>query len=948
MIKKIYKLIIVPLIGIVLFTNTRANFLPGQPYDLIDPSGSIGIIDPDVNSLGGYSEDPDGLVGLEQKMPVLGMLARQDYQAIYDQAIQLLQTGETFRKTEIQAPYEYQGTGDYPAGSGYINQLTFGTMADALRNYADFNDGYEFFSFCSDYSQVDEQGYCPESVDWRNIRNQLVRARELFAYLSSAEPANASINQGSVREIGVGGVLTTTRELVYIHSIFGNEFLIDAVDYRFSVGEIPPPDTILLQEIGQLNLALKQYILATDIFAHALNADYGGPNGIYLGEYFTGDDIELFAITTERLVNVLDELALRYRVLGQDEQAWALYSQAATDQYIKALAVAMNAAQNNEDFYNNGGQRLITNIYRLRAMAQAIREGLNPFGFPADYVPVNPYIDLRDFTKTWLLTDAENDEDAARDAQRTFDQLAFGLFSEYQALRDKYDSQLNDLCGVDIQTCEGGLMGQNLLRLEQAHTQIRLANQRMEAIPQKISIEQQRAGKVINLILTTGEQVAALDYTISLYSSYSVSVGGSIGFSTGSGGGFSFSGSASRSWNPYRRKIADAARQKALLQAAERAQIEGANSEAYIRNLLLEQADLIIELDLAVQEYNRILAERNQLVGKYEFLTTSKGQAQTGLLSSYFNKPSYRLIRESQTIQAVKSHELAAQFAYLTAKALEYELLTPIPFIDDIFKARTADDIDNFLIALEQWRFALGDELNSYPKRISIAEDILGYTDEYLDPNGTMTPAQRAEMRYQLFQQYLLSHIDQDREIVEFQFTTSLPDSNLFSQNVWNNRIAGVNKPVGVPGTNGVSINLLTRQLGDIDTPEVILVHEGQTTYRNIENEYVHYTVGRAVLIGYVLPPGFTQIGTTAVILSSVNDNGEGIPNGSLYNLSVAASSWRLKLDLTSPYNDELDISKLEDIEILLSTTAYALPQYEAEALSDSRRMIAEFNQPER
>ena len=51
----------------------------------------------------------------------------------------------------------------------------------------------------------------------------------------------------------------------------------------------------------------------------AFNADFGGPSGIYIADYFTEEEFELFGIVSERMVMALDEIALRHRQLGQHD-----------------------------------------------------------------------------------------------------------------------------------------------------------------------------------------------------------------------------------------------------------------------------------------------------------------------------------------------------------------------------------------------------------------------------------------------------------------------------------------------------------------------------------------------------------------------------------------------------------------------------------------------------
>jgi hypothetical protein len=175
-------------------------------------------------------------------------------------------------------------------------------------------------------------------------------------------------------------------------------------------------------------------------------------------------------------------------------------------------------------------------------------------------------------------------------------------------------------------------------------------------------------------------------------------------------------------------------------------------------------------------------------------------------------------------------------------------------------------------------------------------------------------------------------------------------DGRIFSPNVWNNRIAGIGQPPEVPGTQGITINLLTRQLADLGTPEVILTHAGHAAYRTLDGEIVEYTPENARPSGYPVPGGFQSRTKTAVVLASVNGFGSPTLNSALFNRSVAASGWRLRIDLNSPFNAELDLTELEDIEILMDTTAIAIPQLQLQAEEEAEQLQREFNptQPER
>jgi hypothetical protein len=821
----------------------------------------------------------------------------------------------------------------------------------------------------------------------------------MFGYLAADAPADLAIDvEGelvNVREAGRQALLATVRELANIHLVFGNEFMVDALDYRFG-GSNPAADAIIAEELGQLDLAQQQFSLAVDVLVHAFNTSVGGPQGTRIGDFFTDREYEIFGIVSDRFTETVAEQAVRYRQLSQDDQALALYADAFTEQYMQALALAQRTVTPNDDtpendddegqFLDNGGWEFIHNLQSLQAAAQSVRDGVNPFGFEASYVPLQPYIELRQLTQGDFLRDASEDENAAAIAQREFDQNRTALTQELQNLRLTYNNNLLQLCGAsndNFATCEGGVMEQNYFAMETASERLDLIAQKLENLAAEVESEQLRAGQIISLTLENGAQLAVDAYARGVISAYRVTeaevrtrndeiYGGGevrVGVSNRIGvppkwgvdvnasvfAGYrhseSWTNSTTTIWDPSQLELAAIDSVQALREAARQAQITGIESDARIRSLLLQQAELMIEQEIAYIEWNRLSAEHNHLVQQYHNWLNLREQAQEDLVDSYLSNPAYRVLRDSLTVEASRSLELAAQFAYLTAKALEYEFLTPIDFLGDIFKARTADDIDNYLNRLEVLRRSIGSpgERNRFPHRISLAQDVLGFTDEVLDPDGVLSPFQIANLRFARFQETLQQNVITDTQSgqvigMELPFGTSLEDGRIFSANVWNNRIAGVGQPPEVPGTVGIAINLLTRQFADLGTPEVILTHAGHSSYRTLSGEIIQYTPENARPSGYPVPGGFQSRTKTAVILASVNGFGSPTLSSALFNRSVAASGWRLRIDLNSPFNDELDLNQVEDIEILMDTTAIAIPQLQLQAEEEAEQLQREFD----
>jgi len=96
-----------------------------------------------------------------------------------------------------------------------------------------------------------------------------------------------------------------------------------------------------------------------------------------------------------------------------------------------------------------------------------------------------------------------------------------------------------------------------------------------------------------------------------------------------------------------------------------------------------------------------------------------------------------------------------------------------------------------------------------------------------------------------------------------------------------------------------VWLNIVTHQGGAVDGVEVVLIHGGSAggaeAYRNAAGQTVYYDPGTAVPVGYPLPAALAPKNTTVVLQPAINGVG-AIANSGLFNLSVAASSWTLRI----------------------------------------------------
>lgn len=494
--------------------SVSASEMNGSGTLMTDLAGNT-ISNGGQSAMNGYATTSDGM-GIQAASYPPSNLTKEDYQLIALHAVALLTQGRNFRRTEIQNLAE--------------DKLMH--IDNAWNNFDDYSEGKLLDRFCwrdaqsaGMTMQVDTQGYCTQThaakhrfdenainedgeEKYYDIRNRLIRARELFGTLVVAEPPSIPITLPPQRsdepecfqfvraqtaaitaqELGKACLLESTREIAYAHMIFGNEYLIDAFTFRYRPTVRNGDDyrltgrLILEKELAFLEKAQEQYELATGVLMHALNAHYGGPGGIHIGNFFAADEFKLYGIISQRLAELSAEKAERLRRLywrdgTGDQHAADLYQYAYETTYHHLLALSAQATKNNVDFFENNGWELKSTLERLQAETNAITLGSDPFGFPAGYVPLSKYSCItKDVFDEHTAAASTAAATAEANIQR-FEQNADELSRRLTSIDNNYINQLTELCGPDPEKrwdiCEapgrgGGLITQNRIDLDLA------------------------------------------------------------------------------------------------------------------------------------------------------------------------------------------------------------------------------------------------------------------------------------------------------------------------------------------------------------------------------------------------------------------------------------------------------------------------------------------------
>lgn len=775
------------------------------------------------------------------------------------------------------------------------------------------------------------------------------------------------------------GLLDTLLEKARAHTIFGNEHLINALKMRFPPGENPN----LLPAYCEIAL-LGPWDLEDPFYGEECNLDFDPPlHSTAIDEFGTAIDILFQEIGTGFGIGNFRTseyqaltFALDRKSLSSIEKAGRLFRKAMNDEVSKEEAVeelrngAMNlylesavlaSMQSEEGFINNGGKELKKHQREMREMYQKIINGLNPFGYREDYIPFQAYERLKD-TVDEKIVYARPIEQAAREAQRYFDNNQERLSSELADQRYKFGNELYTLTGLDVDDYDiydpesvqqfkndavantDGIIGQQLLLIDESDTRVELANTRLQNIPKMIEIEQERVGivegtdiPIAKVLVETGERLNALDIAAGLANAYSYgtsdcqSYGESwnvgIGFivSVGFGKSEGTSQCKSETYNPGSIFSGWANGQKGVYTALKNAQIEGINSRAKIRNILLEGVERGLELELSVEQHNQNTAKLESLVNRVDKLIDDWIKADQDIAASYYTDPTFRLLRDDAVIDAEREVRAVAKQAYLAIKALEYEWVEKFnwtnPYVysyttNDIFDLQTLNYIQTYMSSFVSVDSDLCEDTSinfqecSTP--ISLRQDIFGFSD--IDPD-TGIPYGPDEVAYniELFKTKITqcrvpNEHNPDNDDLVIDFGTSIADAFLFNPYLGNCKI--IYLKINLEGGDGLNHGLE-------DFAWVYLTQKGTSSVRTLDanwpddDDLVEYDLDwysksncgawvQASLRGFdTLPPEIAQ-------------------NVALENRSIAAATWTLWITTTLNENEYLNLSELEDIQIYI------------------------------
>ena len=381
--------------------------------------------------------------------------------------------------------------------------------------------------------------------------------------------------------------------------------------------------------------------------------------------------------------------------------------------------------------------------------------------------------------------------------------------------------------------------------------------------------------------------------------------------------------------------------QRDILQATQQADIDGIQSQAMIKQLLLEQATIYLSLERAQKVVERERARYRELLTTLTRTVANYQMARTDFADAYFNNPAYRLDRDQLAEAAEISFETAMTECFYAAKALEYlwseKFNNPVmrldgglpealsasfdPYVrtESVFAAHFAalksPSLDDFLDGLQAWDLKMRQfrmpNAQSGTKRLSMRRDILGF-------NGS-----NEERNLLLFKNFIAEHrvkgqnVDNDNLL--FQFAVEIGDQKLLPAHP-NLKLAHI------------ALNLVSNVTGSIRGTQGVqpaLVDLVQLDKAHVRSFFSEYPKDDDILVYHLEQGRSLDKSPFKATVEALVDNYAypvPVPNVQLKGYSPAITRWALRIDTGIGQNRHLRLEHLEDIELTFAYT-YGKPR---------------------
>lgn len=332
---------------------------------------------------------------------------------------------------------------------------------------------------------------------------------------------------------------------------------------------------------------------------------------------------------------------------------------------------------------------------------------------------------------------------------------------------------------------DGTDLGNAILAMLRAFNDLKSAQNKRDAIPQQIAIEDQKNAEINELTLSTQQKVSGYNMSIGLVNAVTTSVSDSV--TVKSDGEVENSTSVSANFNPNSIVAAGLQNQISLAQAIQTASVNNVTSAATVKNLLLQEIQLNIDLQSTALQAKSAVAAVNSVIAKVNRIIQNQISYRSSNQQKWYSDPAIIFEQEQEEIdyqnalqeyvdglytlaeklavrwsEAFQNPYLASDGTPQTLGSADYDGFTQP---ESIFTVSQSSQADSYLDALREWDLQLRSERQGgqadIQSQISLRQDIYGFSDVLYDTNRMQfitnpDPTARAE-NLQKFRALLLA-----------------------------------------------------------------------------------------------------------------------------------------------------------------------------------------------
>lgn len=601
-----------------------------------------------------------------------------------------------------------------------------------------------------------------------------------------------------------------------------------------------------------------------------------------------------------------------------------------------------------DDFSNNNGHELKRQIVDAERVFDDVLSGFNPLRLLGDFVPHQPFENVMVIFDS-LAHDAASKEEAALTTQRIYDESQTALANELQAQRQGNLSEIAALTGIALTTVEEdynlalgtdrqelqavgraiaadcrrgvpgacrGAIGLKAESVREADIEVELAGTRVRQIADQMRIEHQRQDAIAHVELNTGYTIGALQLGEGIAEAL---IRADKPTFTAAGNG----------------AILGTLRgAQTLVKTISEIRVSEINRDASIKNLLLQEATLGIELARAREIVRGREADLAETLAQLDRALRNAWTARENIEGAYFSNPAYRLQADLARENADAAFEAAMVQGFFATKALEYEwaerLSNPVERIDGLLPEPIGDSATYNGILKAESVFAsrsAGAASSPSPSLITYRQALQLWDSKM---RQLRFPANQTGPQIVLSMRDVILEIDDRDDFKDYIAQHRVPGGNPNAEDLLFEFPVQIGNQLLLPAQpnlkiESIQINLKSRPgtslrgPGDPGNPALVnLIMGGEAVIRTFFADYpddddllsVDLQSGRNLQDS----PFFSQVESSVDGFPIV-----ATPNTQLQGHSPAVSRWTLWIDMETGPNANLDLRNLDDIELKIT-----------------------------